>query len=128
MGDKAAAAKHGISDRQVRRYRVSAETSPDLAAAVLEKRRALTSDNWLRAAKAARQEALERGLELVRHKKASLHGVTGFFKIVHDAVMAEELLLANGDGEADGLNRQRDGLAGQGEESPEAEGGGTTTH
>lgn len=121
MGDDAAAAKHGLSTRQIRRYRATAQECPDMAKEVLEKRREL-SRGWLEAAKKARMEALERGLALARTSD-NLRDVTGFLKIVHDAVLADEML-----GSGDELDRRGDGLGGQEEAGREVQGIGSTTH
>jgi transposase-like protein len=98
LGDDAAAAKHGVSTRQLRRYRKDAETCPEVAAAVHEKRIQLSA-GWLEDAKKARMEALGLGLNLAR-KSENLRDVTGFLKIVHDAVLADEMLNGS-DGQLD---------------------------
>ena len=125
LGDEAAAAKHGISTRTLRRYRKEAEPEhcPPLAEVVLVKRQALSA-HWLEEAKKARMEALARGLELARGSD-NLRDVTGFLKIVHDAVLADEML--NAGAERHELDRRGDGLGSQ--EGPDREvQGRPTTH
>jgi hypothetical protein len=127
MGDEDTAKKHGISERSVRRYRQSVESKPALAASVLEKRREL-SKGWLEAAKQARMVALTRGMELVQTTE-NLRDVAGFLKIVHDAVLADEML-GEGEGstDADELDRRSDGLGGTQEAHRQVQGIGTTAH
>ncbi len=102
MGDEAAAKKWNIGTRSIRRIREQALSDPDseLARVALEKRRAL-SEGWLDAAKQARMEALALGLGLAKSSD-NLRDVTGFLKIVHDAVMADELLNKDDGGELPG--------------------------
>lgn len=121
LGDEHAARKHKISERQIRRYRKAAQSCPALATGVLEKRRELSKD-WLEEAKKARLEALARGLQLAKTSD-NLRDVTGFLKIVHDAVLADEML-----GGGDELDRRSDGLAGQKEADREVPRGISTTH
>lgn len=120
MGEEAAAKKHRMSARQVRRYRKMSETRPDVSERVQSKRIEL-SKGWLEEAKKARMEALERGLELAR-KSDNLRDVTGFLKIVHDAVLADEML----NRPPDELDRCSDGLVGQAGQGREVLGVSTT--
>lgn len=123
LGDDTAAKKHGVSTRQIRRYRKEAQDVPDMAASVLIKRRELSA-GWLQEAKKARMEALDLGLKLARGSD-NLRDVTGFLKIVHDAVLADEML--NPDVNPDELDRRGDGLGSQ-EKSDRQVHGSTATH
>lgn len=98
LGEEQAAAKYKLSTRQIRRYRKAAETCPNMSKGVLAKRAKL-SEGWLVEARKARMLALEKGLQLVEESK-NLREVTGFLKIVHDAVLSDEML-SGSDGELD---------------------------
>lgn len=124
MGDDAAAAKHGISTRAIRRYRLTSESCPELAEVVHVKRVEL-SKGWLEEAKKARMEALSIGLTLARESD-NLRDVTGFLKIVHDAVLADEMLNPP-EVKPDELDRRGDVLASQ-ESSGRQVHGSPSTH
>jgi hypothetical protein len=122
MGDEAAAKKHDISLRTLYRYRSVSNGDSELTAAVTEKRRELSA-GWLAEAKKARMKALARGLQLAETSE-NLRDVTGFLKIVHDAVLADEML----NGGTDELDRPGDGMEGQESQSRQVPGGAATTH
>lgn len=126
IGDEKAAQKHGISLRTLYRYRSVANGDSELTAAVLEKKRAL-SEGWLVEAKKARMKALARGLQLAETSD-NLRDVTGFLKIVHDAVLADEMLNGEPPEPTHELDRPSDGVEGQAVASGEVQGGTATTH
>lgn len=102
LGDEGAARKHGVSVRSVQRYRakhapLSRDLSPDLsgvAGTVAALKETIIVD-WLEGAREARRELLGRVMTLARETD-SLRDAAGALKIVHDAVLAEEMLRDGG--------------------------------
>jgi hypothetical protein len=124
LGDEKAAKKNRISVRTLHRYKAVARDDAELTTAVTDKRREL-SMAWLEDAKAARAKALARGLALAETSD-NLRDVTGFLKIVHDAVLADEML--NG-AEVDDDEQHRRGNGMEGSEGSDRQvPGGAETH
>jgi hypothetical protein len=100
LGDPAALAKHGISQRTLTRYRASARRDPSLAGNVLSKVEAAQSLDWLRTAEKALDDMTQAVQETVarmgrkrRQTPEELHAMCGALKIVSEAVDARSYLM-----------------------------------
>jgi len=90
IGDREASAKHGVATRTLRRWRQDAKSDGQLAEQIRDKR-AEVFKGWSERVVEARDAALARALELVK-KSTELRDVVGCLKILHDAILAEDLL------------------------------------
>ncbi len=90
LGDEAAAAKHNVSAKTIGRYREKYADDPIVSGLVQRLKESVVAD-WLTSAKAARSRLLSK-VEALALGSDDLRQVAGALKIVHDAVLAEELL------------------------------------
>lgn len=90
LGDEAAAAKHNVSAKTIGRYREKYADDPIVSDLVRALKESVVAD-WLTSAKAARARLLSK-VEVLALGSDDLRTVAGALKIVHDAVLAEELL------------------------------------
>ena len=79
IGDKAAAKKHGISERTIGRYRKDSVQTPDVSERVREKIEAVT-DDWLAETQRVRMKLLAR-VEILGETSKNLHEVAGAFDV-----------------------------------------------
>lgn len=94
LGDDAAAAKHNVSAKTVSRYREKYADDPAVSDLVHALKESVVAD-WLTSAKGARARLLSK-VEALAMMSDDLRQVAGALKIVHDAVLAEELLSNGG--------------------------------
>lgn len=94
LGDEAAARKHNVSTRTLANYREKFAGDPNFSELCDALKRTLVAD-WLEGAREARRELLGRVMTLARETD-SLRDAAGALKIVHDAVLAEEMLRDGG--------------------------------
>jgi len=94
LGDEAAAAKHNVSAKTIGRYREKYADDPVVSDLVRALKESVVAD-WLTSAKGARARLLSK-VEALAMASDDLRQVAGALKIVHDAVLAEELLSNGG--------------------------------
>lgn len=113
LGDAAAGEKHKITRRSISRYRKRHGEVPEVKAKLAAAKQQL-AEGWLNEARETRRQMLarvQRGSELVQARMEQsdtakdaadgLRALNGAFKIVDDAIRAEELL-NEGEGDFDG--------------------------
>lgn len=94
LGDEGAARKHNVSVRTIERYRAKHANVSGVSESVAAIKEVIAAD-WLEGAREARRELLGRVMTLARETD-SLRDAAGALKIVHDAVLAEEMLRDGG--------------------------------
>ena len=90
LGDALAAKRHNVSVRTVESYRAKYASDPNVAELCGTLKKAVVED-WLAAAKGTRRKLLKR-VDALADSTDDLRTVAGALKIVHDAVLADELL------------------------------------
>lgn len=90
LGDAAAAEKHGVSERTIKRYRQRHADSPSVSPLVTQYKEAIAAD-WIEQTTDARARILNKVLALVDIAD-DLHKVVGALKIVHDANVSERII------------------------------------
>ena len=94
IGDEAAARKHNVSTRTIVNYREKFSGDENFSRLCAELKETIVAD-WLSSAKAARARLLSR-VEALAATTDSLRDAAGALKIVHDAILAEEMLQDGG--------------------------------
>lgn len=93
LGDKRTAERFGISTKTIQRYRADFAEDEAMSEQVAELKTALSRD-WLDEAKRVRRRLLARLDD--KADVAEIRDVAGALKIVHDAVLAEQIVSAGG--------------------------------